>query len=214
MIKLIINADDFGSSRIFNEEILKLLADDLIRSTTVLVNRINKEQKNQVEELKRLKNTKPISVGLHFEPKNIDMVEEELKKQYDEFISIFDFSPSHLDVHVPKRRVNDSVMEAAGKFAEKMNLPYRKVGTSEFNTKQTTDPAFVVTYLHFKDIKKFLDSMKDNRGYEIITHPGRYDLNSTSSLNKERENDVENIIMIAEYIRFYKNIVNSSYLDL
>jgi Uncharacterized protein conserved in bacteria len=53
--KLIINADDFGYSRVFNEEILKLMKERQIKSTTVMVYRVNEVQLPQINELKRLK---------------------------------------------------------------------------------------------------------------------------------------------------------------
>ena len=53
MIKLIINADDFGYSKVFNEKILDLLEKDFIKSTTVLVNWITDEQKEQIQRLKK-----------------------------------------------------------------------------------------------------------------------------------------------------------------
>ena len=48
---LIINADDFGMSQIFNDVILDLIKRDLIRSTTVMIDRVTDNQKKQFDEL-------------------------------------------------------------------------------------------------------------------------------------------------------------------
>ena len=54
MIKLIINADDFGYSKVFNEKILELLEKGYVKSTTVLVDWITPDQKPQVARLKMM----------------------------------------------------------------------------------------------------------------------------------------------------------------
>ena len=65
MKQLIINADGFGYSYIFNKSILYLIEKDLISSTTVMVNWITKEQDEQVQKLISLKNLHNVSIGLH-----------------------------------------------------------------------------------------------------------------------------------------------------
>ena len=67
---LIINADDFGMSKVFNESILDLIRDGKIKSTTVMVNRGIGDEKKQIEELIELSKTLNLSVGLHLEFKN------------------------------------------------------------------------------------------------------------------------------------------------
>ena len=67
MKKIIINADDFGMSRVFNEIILDLLAKEFIKSTSVLVTRGLNDQLDQIERLKEIMEQKDISVGLHLE---------------------------------------------------------------------------------------------------------------------------------------------------
>lgn len=101
MKKLIINADDFGYGIIFNKSILDLIEKGLVSSTTVMVNHITDEQKDQVQKLISLSDSHNISVGLHLEFSNSNFIEE-IKKQYDLFIEIFNFKPSHIDVHKPK----------------------------------------------------------------------------------------------------------------
>ena len=64
---LIINADDLGMSQIFNEVILDLIKKDLIHSTTVMVDWVTDNQKEQFDELIAISKNKNLSVGLHLE---------------------------------------------------------------------------------------------------------------------------------------------------
>jgi len=65
----------------------------------------------------------------------------------------------------------------------------------------------------FGDIEKWINVLEDDKFYEILFHPGRFDPDCKSSLNKERERDVgyiEKLNLIAED----SNIRIISYLDL
>src|SRR3990167_7457127 len=126
MIKLIINADDFGYSKVFNEKILDLLEKDFIKSTTVLVNWITDEQEEQIQKLKKLNTQKNISIGLHVESKSRAesiLDQKEIARQYELFKKIFGFGPSHVDVH---KFIESS--DEATKFADEHNLPIRNHG--------------------------------------------------------------------------------------
>ena len=81
---LIINADDFGMSEIFNEVILDLIKKDLICSTTVMIDRVTDNQKEQFNELITLSNNKNLSIGLHLEFKDSDYPSQ-IKSQYQKF---------------------------------------------------------------------------------------------------------------------------------
>jgi len=50
---LIINADDFWMTPIYNKAILELLGEWSISSTSVMMSRMNQSQKNDVLELKK-----------------------------------------------------------------------------------------------------------------------------------------------------------------
>ncbi len=67
MKNLIINADDFGYSKVFNQKILELIEKDFVTSTSVMVECIDGEQRRQVEKLIELSNTHNVSVGLHID---------------------------------------------------------------------------------------------------------------------------------------------------
>ena len=213
MISLIINADDFGYSRVYNGEILRLIKKKIVKSTTVMVGRIDKSQEDQVKELSDLHRGMEIGVGVHFElSPGGGSFDDQLTDQYSRFVSIFNFKPSHVDLHKPESTDGQAALEAVVKFAERKHVSVRNLG---FDTDaKTTTSNLVILRLPFGKIKAFLDSMKDGCSYELITHPGRYDPESKSSVNKEREKDVENLLLVAEYLKGREDVKNCSYLDL
>ena len=210
MIKLIINADDFGMSKIFNEKILDLLKKNFIKSTTVLVNRITKEQDRQVKQLIKLYDVEKISVGLHLEFNPQKSVKLQAEEQYQKFISIFGFKPSHLDIH---KLIKSEIIRKVNIFVKEYNLPIRNHGIKS-RTKQTTQPVLFPTKFDINEIIDILKNLKDGESYEIITHPGDYDAKCKASLNKERRIEYENIIKLQDFLKTHKNIKNISYLEL
>jgi predicted glycoside hydrolase/deacetylase ChbG (UPF0249 family) len=214
MISLIINADDFGYSRVFNDEILKLIKKDIVKSTSVMVGRINRSQDDQVKELSDLHRGMEIGIGLHLElSEGNASFDDQLTEQYGRFVSIFNFKPSHVDLHKPEGlKEMTAAMEAVVKLAERKGVPVRNFGIETRARKTTAN--FLMAHADFAKIRKFLDGMKDGCSYELIAHPGRYDPESKSSLNKERENDVENLLRVAEYLKARKDVSNVSYSEL
>jgi predicted glycoside hydrolase/deacetylase ChbG (UPF0249 family) len=210
MIKLIITADDFGMSRIFNEKILELLKNGFITSTNLMVKRVTEDQKHQLIRLTKLFNSKKISVGLHCELDEKNKIEPQILKQYHSFYSLMGFYPTHLDIH---KEPTLETIKILNNFAEKLNLPVRNMGIKA-NTKQTINQAFVTKLYIVNEMVNFLNNMNDEESYELVIHPGEYDPNCKSSLNEEREKDYENIIKIQELINTHKNIKKISYADL
>lgn len=212
MIKLIINADDFGTSKIFNKKILELLERDFIKSTTVLINRITKDQDTQIKQLISLNDTKKISIGLHLELNAKKPVKTQIEKQYRKFITVFGFPPSHVDIH--KIIDNKEIIAKVNKFAEEKKLPVRNHGIKA-KTKQTDYPAFFCSgwIMKFDEVVNFLQNVKDGSSCELITHPGEYDPASKSKINKEREEDYKCIIKLQDFLKLH-NIKNISYLEL
>ena len=209
MKKLIINADDFGMSKVFNEKILELLENGFIKSTTVMVNRITKEQNDHLKRLIGM--YKIVSIGLHLEFNIEEQIEMKIKDQYQKFISIFKFPPSHFDVH--KLINSKEVIMKVNKAVEEYNLPVRNHGIKA-RVKQTSYPAFMPINFDINEIIGFFKNMKDNKSYELITHPGEYDQNCNSSLNERRIIEYKNIIKLQDYIKSHKDIRNISYLEL
>jgi len=207
---LIINADDFGMSKIFNDVILDLIKKDLIRSTTVMIDRVMDNQKEQFDELIALSKNKNISIGLHLEFKDSDYPSQ-IKSQYKKFKEVLGFNPSHIDIHKAHSLI-DSFSDVA-EFCRKNNLPLRNSGVLYEGIKTTFTEAFFGSIADFEEIKKWVKIFEDGKYYEILFHPGKFDPSCKSSLNKDRERDVEHINSLNKIIE-ENNIKVVSYLNL
>ena len=207
---LIINADDFGMSKVFNEVILDLIKKDLIRSTTVMVNRVIDNQKSQFDELISLSKNKNLSVGLHLEFKD-NNYPPQVKSQFQKFTEMLGFNPSHLDIH--RSRDWKDPFSYVADFCREHTLPFRNRSAVFPGVKTTSTEVFFGTYEDFKNIEEWLTNLEDEKYYEILFHPGKYDPNCKSSLNKDREKDAENIKKLNTILG--KNSIKVvSYLDL
>lgn len=154
---LIINADDFGMSKIFNEVILDLIKKDLIRSTTVIINRFTDNQKEQFDELITLSKIKNLSVGLHLEFDDSDYPSQ-IKSQYKKFKDTLGFNPSHIDIH-RVHSLMDSLSDVA-EFCRKNNLPLRNSGVLHKGIKTTSAEAFLAVLLILEKSKNGLKHSK------------------------------------------------------
>jgi predicted glycoside hydrolase/deacetylase ChbG (UPF0249 family) len=187
---LIINADDFWYSEVFNESILELIKMNLISSTTAMVNHIDSKQNKQVDKILKLKKTHKVSLGLHLELNNTQY-NQEITKQYNRFIEIFWDTPTHLDIHKPNW--SNSEKNTLYNFCKRNNIKCRNLW-QEIDWIITTSNEYLNwTRLSFEKIESMLKNLKENESYEILFHPGTYDKNCKSSLNKEREVDIEKI---------------------
>jgi len=210
MVKyLIINADDFGLSEIFNETIIDLIRKDLINSTTVMVDRVKDDQKEQVKELITL-SSKNLSIGLHLELEENNYLSQ-IKSQYQKFNKIFGFKPSHIDIHKAHNLTNS--FSDVVDFCKENNLPLRNNGIFFENAKTTFSKAFFGSIEDFSKIEEWVKTFKDEKYYEILFHPGKFDPNCKSSLNKDRERDIEQIKKL-NTILGKNNIKAISYVDL
>ena len=207
---LIINADDFGYSKIFNDAILALVKNGLISSTTVMVNWITDEQSAQINQLVELTKSHNVSVGLHLEFSD-DNFKFEIEKQYGKFFSLFGFKPSHIDIH--KSTHLKEAIPIIIDFCKEKNLPCRNHGIGATNDVKTPNKVLSGTKMSFEELKSFIENLKDGESYEILFHPGTYDPDSKSSLNKERELDVKKIEEINPFLK-ENDIKLISYIDL
>jgi predicted glycoside hydrolase/deacetylase ChbG (UPF0249 family) len=207
---LIINADDFGYSKIFNASILALIKDGLISSTSVMVNWIDDKQADQVSELSALTKSHDLSIGLHLEFSNNNF-ESEVEKQYGRFFSIFGFKPSHIDLH--KSIFLKEAYPIIIDFCKDKKLPCRNLKIDTANVIKTQNEVLSGTRMSFDELKQAVENFKDDESYEILFHPGSYDPNCKSELNKERELDVKKIKEINPFLK-ENNIKLISYIDL
>lgn len=209
MKKLIINADDFGMSFVFNQSILTLLHDKRVTSTSVLVYRITEQQQEQVQELKRLSKTMNISVGLHLDFKN-SSYKKQIQTQFALFTALFGCSPSHLDIHKASH-FPDSISVVAD-FCRQKKLPCRNKGGGISYFQTTSSPAFHGTVDDFTVIANWITTLEDGHPYEILFHPGMYDPACSSLLNKKRELDIAHLLKLHTLLKKY-NITLVSYRD-
>lgn len=210
MKKLIINADDFGYSKIFNEKVLELIEKDLVRSTTVMVNWITEDQNEQIKKLINLRESHNLSVGLHLEFKKGDYPSQ-IKHQFEKFKEVLGFNPSHVDIH----KVH-SLMESyqyAIEFCKKINIPIRNSGMPLEGVMSTSSEAFFGSIEDFDKIREWIETFEEGKNYEILFHPGEYDPSCKSSLNKNRERDVKHIEQLNSILE-ENNIQLISYSDL
>jgi len=194
MIKLIISADDFGMSPLFNKAIFELLMAGRVTSTSVMINRTT--DKTDFLNLHRYSKLKKYSVGLHLDFKD-DLYELSINQQLKAFINIFDCYPSHIDVHKGIKHIDS--FPIIHKCIKANNIPFRNHGVhfSEFIL-QTSTPFYYATGKDFMEIKDWINNLEKNTINEIVFHPGYYDANSHSSINEEREVDYNNIVRISD----------------
>ncbi len=169
MKSLIINADDFGYSMIFNKTILEFLKKELISSTTVMVKRIKKEQKEQIQELIAISKNKNISIWLHLEiesKNNQKEIEEEIEKQLKTFKKIFSFNPSHIDIHKPLK--NTSEQNIFNNFCEKYKFKGRNMWFQKWIIKTTNEHYINWTRNNISEIEEQINKIKNGENYEIL----------------------------------------------
>jgi len=218
MKKIIIAADDFGYSKIFNEEIIKLADDEKITAISVMVDYLDDSQKEQVWYIKKFKNI----LGLHIDFENIGLEKtnfsSEIKRQYDNFIEIFSFKPVFLDMHKYSYKVEGQ--KEIEKFCLENNLFYRNLSGGVYNNLTTSKEKITGSFKTFDEMENIIQNkLEDGDSATILFHPGRFDKYSKSSFNKERIKDVENIILLNEFIDLnsdkfkkieYKDLVKES----
>ncbi len=210
MKKLIINADDFGLSKVFNESILLLLNHWQITSTTVMVNRISDSQSDQVSQLKDLIEKRKVSIGLHTEF-TYDQHEKQIKDQFEKFVRIFEIQPDHLDIH--KEHLHTGYHHLVADFCKSRGIPFRNHGNGFEGLKTTDKKYFFGSTPDFSAIDQWLKELRDNEVNELVFHPGRYDPDCPSSLNRDREIDIDHIVRINDHLGDY-NIDLVSFLIL
>ncbi len=213
MVKyLIINADDFWMSYIFNEVILDVIEKNLITSTTVMVNRVEDIQKKQLDNLIYLSIHRNLSIWLHLDFINNDTdYISQINQQYKKFIKLFNFSPSHIDIHKPFN-FEDSFYYVED-FCINNNLAFRNHWNYIKWIKMTDSEVFFWSISDFNEILYWLDTLEEEKYYEILFHPWIFDKNCKSSLNKDREKD-RNYIKKLNAVILRKNIKLVNYFDL
>ena len=188
---LIINADDFGYSHSINKGIIEAIENGIVTSTSVMVDAI---AAGVAKDLTKYPN---LSIGLHFELKEVVNVEAELERQIEKFVAIVGRQPNHIDTH--KRRTTDEgIKEVLEVYAKTHNVPVRN-----FDAKHIGSFGINSNEASIAQLKRSIDEATDGNN-ELMTHCGYSDdyLREHSSYNDPREQELASICdpSIKQYI--------------
>lgn len=188
---LIVNADDFGYSHSINKGTIEAHEKGIVTSTSVMVNAI------AADEAKDLTKYPDLSIGLHFELKEVVDVEAELERQIEKFVSIVGKMPDHIDTH-KRHTIDEGIKEVLELYAKEHNLPVRN-----FNAKHIGSFGINSNDASAAQLKRSIDEAADENN-ELMTHCGYSDdyLREHSSYNDPREQELAAICdpSIKEYI--------------
>ncbi len=189
---LIVNADDFGYSYSINKGIVEAHTNGIVTSTSVMVDAV------AADEAKDLTKFPDLSIGLHFELKEIVNVAAELERQIEKFVAIVGRQPDHLDTH--KRHTTDEgIKNALEDYAKSHNMPVRK-----FNAKHIGSFGINSDDSSVAQLKRSIDEATDEYN-ELMTHCGYSDdyLREHSSYSDLREDELKSICNpeIKQYIQ-------------
>lgn len=179
---LIINADDFVCSYGINLGIIEARTAGVVTSTSVMVDSI------AAHEAKELTKFSGLSIGLHFEVKEMVNIAAELERQIEKFVTIVGQMPSHIDTH--KRRTTDKgILEVVSNYTEANNVPVRNfhakhIGSFGVNSKDSS----------ISQLKRSVDEATDEYN-ELMTHVGYSDdyLREHSSYSYPREDELKSL---------------------
>lgn len=189
---LIVNADDFGYSYSVNKGIIEAHINGIVTSTSVMVDAI------AAHEAKDLSKLPDLSIGLHFEVKQVVNVKAELERQIDKFVAIVGKSPDHLDTH--KHHTTDKgIKEVLEEYAKTHNILVRIFNAKHIGSFGINSDDSSVTQL-----KRAIDEATEEYS-ELMTHAGYSDdyLREHSSYNDLREDELRSVCSpdIKQYIR-------------
>lgn len=184
MKKIIINADDYGLSSLFNKGILELATTKKISSVSAMVTK--KFSLSAID----LNN---VSIGLHLKIKERDTLKE-MKKQLMLFRRLFKKLPSHLDGHQHQHLTKYNLPKVI-KLARKYGLPIRSRFSADrkmLRRFKIKTPDNFISW-HPKRIKDLENKLKNADGsvVELVCHPGYYDKSFKSGYNQHRKEELK-----------------------
>jgi predicted glycoside hydrolase/deacetylase ChbG (UPF0249 family) len=223
MIKVILSADDFGISRVYNDKILDLLKSGISLSTSVMVNSVTPEQADQVAELADLARSGRVGVGVHLELDPMKPITPQVEDRYGKFNSILGFKPSHVDPHIDydmgevrysKPALWWGINAEIDRFAAEQGIPFRNMGVPDLKLKSrsTTKERYFPARQKWDEIAAYVNGMTDGESYDMMFHPGAADPNRPSGLDRKR--DYSNAIKVHEMLKRNPNVKETNYLDL
>ncbi|WP_088014108.1 chitin disaccharide deacetylase [Gottfriedia acidiceleris] len=233
MIKLIVNADDFGYSRGINYGIIDAHKNGVVNSATMMMN-----MPGVSHAVELAKENPGLQVGIHlvltcgkpllndvptlvnengnfksrqefFEDKNIslDELEREWTTQIEKFLQS-GLKPTHFDSHHHVHTVPE-FLPVVQKLAQKFNLSARRISE---NALQGIAP-FTDVFLHdfygegVTDdyFDKILTRVKDGQSVEVMCHPGYLDHEILNNSSYAKDRVKETLILSA--VKLPKEIV-------
>jgi predicted glycoside hydrolase/deacetylase ChbG (UPF0249 family) len=165
-----------------NKGIIEAHTNGIVTSTSVMVNAV------AADEAKDLTKFPDLSIGLHFELKEILNVAAELERQIEKFVAIVGRQPDHLDTH--KRHTTDEgIKEVLEDFSKTHNMPVRNLNAKHIGSFGINSGDSSVAQL-----KRSVDEATDEYN-ELMTHCGYSDgyLREQSSYNVPREDELRSI---------------------
>lgn len=220
MLKLIINADDFGLSKSITDGIVYAIKNGYVTSTTLMANMeyteyaIDKAIKNNIDCIGLHINMtlgKPIIPNKHLTDENgiffkrdIQISNDNLTYQdaYSEIkaqiarineLSNNRIKIDHLDTH-HFITMNDTIKKAVQDISKELNIPVRNENNINTKCPDVFYEKFSLYDVDINSIKKILDKYKDKDiTLELLTHPGyidEYTKKITSKIDREVELDI------------------------
>jgi len=168
---------------------IEMIQSGLLSSISVMSERVTSEQSSQLEKIRELYQEKDLSLGLHLEITNTDG-DAVFERQWDQFENLLGLTPNYVDVH--KGHFNNITFDTVAKFCLSRSVYFRKYNET---TIFVSSPAqsFTATYQDLDIINKWIGNFDRDLTYELIFHIGKFDPDCKSSLNQEREIDVEKL---------------------
>ncbi|HOZ82811.1 MAG: ChbG/HpnK family deacetylase [Bacteroidia bacterium] len=209
MPSLILTSDDFGLSKIFNQRMIELLQSNFLSSISIMINQVTSDQQNQIAEIKKMYAKNNFSLGLHLEVSEADD-EATYQSQWNMFEQLLSIPPDYIDVH--KGHFQNATFNSIAEFCLQKRVRFRKYKETTVNV-SSPESSLTATFKELGAIKEWIANFKTNSTYELVFHIGSFDPDSKSSLNKDRELDIEKLKHVHEFISD-KNISITNYKSL
>jgi len=196
----IVNGDDFGASRGINRGILEAHQRGVLTSTSLMVDM------PEAEEAARLSREVPLmSIGLHItltsedgtpliDFESPDMCRVEMYRQWNRFIDLLGWPPSHLDSHHNIHR-DERLTPLFVEMAERQKVPLREHSQvryfSEFYGQW--DGETHLEQISVESLCRMLQTEFTEGFTELSCHPGYMDPDHITSYSLERETELQTI---------------------
>jgi chitin disaccharide deacetylase len=208
MKKLIINADDYGLSPLFNKGILELAEKKIITSISVMI-------KRKYIKKSDLQNLEGFSIGLHLELDE-NSTKAEIERQVEKFAIKLGKLPSHLDGHQHKHLTPNNLPKVIS-VAKKYYLPIRSLEKSqrkEMKKAKIKTPERFISW-HPKNPQKLFKKLSESKEsvVELVCHPGYFDEKCSYPYNKNREEELS-ILKSKKFQKAIENFLLTTYSQI